>query len=388
MATQSKNSRAAALYIHIPFCAKRCDYCDFYTVANQEHVIPSYLAALQKEIAQYAEIPHWQNQNFSTIYFGGGTPSLLSPQQVQHIIEILKNAFTFAHDTEVTFEVNPGSTTRENMQGYVEAGVNRISIGAQSFLPDELQQLDRLHSVDETITTVESARVAGIDNLSIDLIFALPRQRPSRWRYSLERAIALQPEHISAYNLTIEQGTPLQKSVAAGKVHPMSEWRQRLFYDHTIGFLEQHGYSHYEVSNYSKPGFESRHNSKYWDGSFYLGLGASAHSFDGARRFWNVRSFAQYIKKLQNAQLPIAGEEILTQPQREFETIMLGLRQKSGLDVQDFEHIFQIDFQRKYHKQLAKLTMQNPPLLNWENSRLALTREGWLLCDAVCAEFA
>ncbi|KAA3619280.1 MAG: coproporphyrinogen III oxidase family protein [Calditrichaeota bacterium] len=385
---RERPSKTAALYLHIPFCAKRCNYCDFYTVAEQEKHIPAYLDALVQEIEIYGKSELWVEQSFSTIYFGGGTPSLLAPDQVERILSTLRNNFHFTQNPEITFEVNPGTTAEKKLQDYADTGINRLSIGVQSFRADELKKLDRLHSVEEAENTVARARKAGIQNLSIDLMFALSGQKPSNWRYSLERAIAMKPEHISAYNLTIENGTPLHQAVKAGIVKPVSELRQRIFYSHTIEYLERHGYKHYEVSNYALPNFESRHNSKYWDGSLYLGLGASAHSFDGDRRFWNVKSFSQYIKNLQDGDLPIIGEENLSPTEKQFEMILLGLRQSRGVSIDDFENRFAIDFREKFQPQLKKLLSQKPPLAKLTNGSLTLTREGWLLCDAVCAEFA
>lgn len=387
-ARSHRDRRPAALYLHIPFCVKRCNYCDFFTVAQQEKLIPGYLDALQREMAIYAADTPWHDLQFSTIYFGGGTPSLLSPEQVNWLLSQLHSHFQFTDNPEITFEVNPGTVTIENTRGYVAAGINRLSIGVQSFQPDELKQLDRLHNLEDVAKTVRSARSAGIKNLSIDLMFALSGQKPSAWRDSLTKAVALKPQHISAYNLTIENGTPLHKSVLAGKVKPVSELRQRIFYNYTIDFLENNGYNHYEVSNYALAGFESRHNSMYWDGSQYLGLGAAAHSFTGDRRFWNVRSISQYIESFNAGKLPVIETEMLTQAERQFEMIFLGLRQSCGLDLRQFELLFKIRFLEKYNRQVEKLLSYSPPLIQLENDVIRLTREGWLLCDSVCAEFA
>ncbi len=382
------NTKTAALYLHIPFCVKRCNYCDFFTVAQQEKLIPDYLRAVLREVKSYAVVEPWRDEIFSTIYFGGGTPSLLSPPQVGEILTALRQSFQFSQQPEVTFEVNPGTVTSGKLPAYAAAGINRISIGVQSFWPHELQQLDRLHTLREIEATVAAVRRSGIGNLSIDLMFALTGQKPSRWRHSLERAVTLKPQHISAYSLTIENGTPLHKMVQAGKAKPVSELRQRIFYNFTIEFLEENGYEHYEVSNYALPGFESRHNSKYWDGSRYLGLGAAAHSFDGRRRFSNVRSIPQYIDRLDNGKLPVFSEELLTTAVRQFEMIFLALRHSCGLDVNEFEARFGLRFQEKFQPQIDKLLAHQPPLIKFEDSRMRLTREGWLMCDSVCAEFA
>ena len=380
-------TNSAALYLHIPFCVKRCNYCDFFTVAGQENLIPQYIGALLREAEIYSAQKAWQSQHFSTIYFGGGTPSLLAPDQVRQILDRLQELFQFSCDPEITFEVNPGTVTDENLQGYAASGINRLSSVVQSFLDDELRQLERRHTFQEAEGTHSSDRPDGLTHICTNLMFALSGQRPSTWRRSLERAIALKPKHISAYGLTIENGTPLHRAVLAGRVKPMSELRQRIFYNYNIGYLEQHGYQHYEVSNYALPGYQSRHNTKYWDGSPYLGLGAAAHSFDRQRRFSNVRSISKYVDSLNGSKLPISAEENLTADTRQFEMIFLALRKSEGLQLQQFQHRFGINFLEKFQAQVDKLTTHIPPLIQCEKDRIYLTREGWLMCDSVCAEF-
>ncbi|MFQ5630373.1 MAG: radical SAM family heme chaperone HemW [bacterium] len=379
--------QTSALYIHIPFCEKRCSYCDFYTVANRNEAIPEYIAALQTEMALYAKNDFWQAQRVSTIYFGGGTPSLLKPEQIKSLLATAHRLFTIERDVEVTLEANPGTVDEAMLMGYYQAGVNRLSLGVQSFWDDELRQVDRLHNATDIYETVHLARKTGFCNLSIDLIFALPGQRPSRWRHNLEQAVALAPEHISAYNLTIEDGTPLFRLLKAGKVRQLSEWKARCVFNFTIDYLQSHGYEQYEVSNYAKPGFSSQHNYKYWDGSPYLGLGASAHSFDGKRRFWNIDNYVHYIRKLQNCLQAVSGEEILTESQKRFETIFLGLRRISGLDLLQYYQAFGRNFLDEFRAQIDRLTGHAPPLIEMENNHLHLTRNGLLLCDTVCAAF-
>lgn len=380
-------AQTAALYLHIPFCEQRCRYCDFYTVAKREQAIPQYLDALLAEIALFAEQPFWQQQKYATIFMGGGTPSLLGIAQVDALLQALRAHFCVTDDAEITMEANPGTVSRETLAGYRRAGVNRLSLGVQTFWEDELQQVDRLHSVRDIYETVAHAQAAGFHNLSIDLIFALPGQRPHRWRHNLEQAVQLAPEHISAYNLTIEEGTPLFKMLKSGELRQLSEWQARTVYNFTIDYLAANGYAQYEVSNFARPGFHSRHNSKYWDGSAYLGLGASAHSFDGQRRFSNVGNYVHYIRKLENRQLPCAFEEMLTPAQRQFEMIFLGLRRSEGLDLSAYSATFQRNFMADYGRQLEKMMSGGRALLQLENGHLRLTREGLLLCDAVCAEF-
>lgn len=387
MTLRNATSPTAALYVHVPFCEKRCSYCDFYTVAGRRAAIPAYIEALLRELTLYARRAPWRNLRIDTVYFGGGTPSLLSAEQIHRILARVRADFSLKETPEITLEANPGTTGMAALQGYAQAGVNRLSIGVQSFHAEDLQMLDRLHTVEQVYAAIHDACAAGFENISIDLMFALPGQRPRVWKDNLARAVDLPVQHISAYNLTIEPGTPIAASIQKGRVRPHSEWRERALYEFTIYFLEQHGFMQYEVSNYARSGFCSRHNMKYWDGSPYLGLGASAHSFDGRRRFWNVSNYVRYAAVLQRGRLPVAGEEILTPEQRQAEMIYLGLRMREGLDLHDFSQRFQLDFREKFASQLDRLAAHDPALIQINDERLQLTHEGWLLCDAVCAEF-
>jgi len=374
----------AALYIHIPFCEKRCVYCDFYTVAGVASRIPDYVAALKKEIALRAVESFWQRQRFATIFFGGGTPSLLSPPQIAEILDAVFNAFQFEQHPEITIEANPGTLTSEQLARYRSARINRLSLGVQSLHADELARLDRIHSPQQAIDAVIMARHAGFENINMDFIFALPQQTIPRWQESLEQALELQPTHISAYNLTIEPGTPLDVKIRKGETQPLSEEEERAFYQFTIDFLERHGYRQYEISNFAQPNFEAKHNIKYWDGSVYLGLGASAHSFDGKRRFWNVANLRKYLEALAAARLPEDGEEQLTKAQRMFETAFLGLRQRQGVDRAAFAKKFRRSFDETFNGVAQEL--EKGGLLIRRDDSLQLTREGLFLCDAICSK--
>ena len=374
----------AALYIHIPFCEKRCVYCDFYTVAGVSSRIPDYVAALKKEIGLRAAEPFWQRQRFATIFFGGGTPSLLSPQQIAEILDTVFGAFQFEQHPEITIEANPGTLTSEQLARYRSTGVNRLSLGVQSLHADELERLDRIHSPQQAIDAVMMARHAGFENINMDFIFALPQQTIPRWQASLEQAFELQPTHISAYNLTIEHGTPLDVKIRKGEMEPLSEEEERAFYQFTIDFLESHGYRQYEISNFAKPGFEAKHNIKYWDGSVYLGLGASAHSFDGKRRFWNVANLRKYLEALTAARLPEDSAEQLSKSQQMFETAFLGLRQRHGVDLAAFAKKFRQSFDATFNGLVPEL--EKGGLLIRRDERLQLTPEGLFLCDEICAK--
>lgn len=374
----------AALYLHIPFCEKRCVYCDFYTVAGLESRIPDYLATLKKEIVLRAAEPFWQRQRFATIFFGGGTPSLLAPQQIGEILDTVFGVFQFEQHPEITIEANPGTITSEQLARYRSTGVNRLSFGVQSLHADELQRLDRIHSPQQAIDAVIMARHAGFANVNMDFIFALPQQTIPRWQESLAQALELQPTHISAYNLTVEPGTPLDVKIRKGEMQPLSEEEERAFYQFTIDFLEGHGYRQYEISNFAKPSFEARHNIKYWDGSVYLGLGASAHSFDGKRRFWNVANLRKYLEALTAGRLPEDNAEQLTKTQQMFEAAFLGLRQRHGVDLAAFAKKFRQPFEATFNGLVPEL--EKGGLLIRRDERLQLTREGLFLCDEICAK--
>ncbi|RIK65536.1 coproporphyrinogen III oxidase [candidate division KSB1 bacterium] len=311
----------AGLYIHIPFCEKRCLYCDFYTIAGSRNRIPDYIAALQREIALRAAEKFWQRQKFATIFFGGGTPSLLSSQQIATILDCCFAHFKFNEVLEVTLEANPGTIDGKQMANYRAVGINRLSLGVQSFEANELKLLDRVHSPQQARLAAQHARYAGFENLNLDFMFALPSQTRRRWQRTLQRAVALNPDHISAYNLT-------------------------------------HGYRHYEISNFAKPGYEAQHNIKYWDGSAYLGLGASAHSFDGKRRFWNVANLRKYLDRLAENQLPEDGSEELTRQQRMFEFAFLGLRQRRGIPLAEFARKFKQPFEQVFNGEIVKMEAQ------------------------------
>ncbi|MGH7492495.1 MAG: radical SAM family heme chaperone HemW [bacterium] len=376
----------AALYIHIPFCEKRCRYCDFYTIAGVEGRIPDYIAALKKEVQLRAADAFWHEQRFETIFFGGGTPSLLSPAQISEILRHCFANFQFLPEVEITLETNPGTVTAERLAQYRSIGVNRLSLGVQSFDAGELKMLERIHSPEEAIAAAAAARHAGFENFNLDFMFALPNQTRDLWQATLEQAMKLAPPHLSAYNLTIEAGTPLDFAIRHGELAPLDEEAEREFYAFTIDFLRNHGYHHYEISNFAQPGHEAKHNLKYWDGSFYLGLGASAHAYDGRRRFWNVANLRKYLEASRHNLLAEEGEEELTRSQHMFEFAFLGLRQSHGIDLPAFNERFHQPFEEAF-KGVTK-ELEKVGLLVRARDRLCLSREGLFLCDEICAKLA
>ena len=373
----------AALYIHIPFCEKRCIYCDFYTVAGQRNRIPDYLQALSREAELRSAESFWKSRKFSTIFFGGGTPSLLSPQQISEILDIAYSSFDFGDQVEITLEANPGTISPKRLADYRRAGINRLSLGIQSFDADELKMLDRIHSPEEAISCALAGRQVGFENLSFDFIFALPGQTLRKWEATLQQAVELNPNHISAYNLIVETGTPLDHQIRKGKINPLSENEEREFYEFTIDFLEAHGYRQYEISNFAQPEHEARHNIKYWDGSAYLGLGASAHSYDGKRRFWNVANLRKYLEALNANRLPEENYEKLSREQKMYETVFLGLRQNRGVHLKSFRKKFRVAFDQVFNGKMTEL--ERAGFVVRDDSYVKLSREGIFMCDEICA---
>lgn len=377
------------LYLHVPFCEHKCIYCDFYSIAPREsgdqHValIERFENSLFREIEMRGNDPVFQSR-FDTVFFGGGTPSLLAPSNISHILRALSEKFPIDANVEVTLETNPGTVDAEKLHAFRDSGVNRLSIGVQSFHDDDLRFLSRIHSSEQASTCVRNAYEAGFENVSVDLIFSLPSQTLERWKINLERAVALQLPHLSCYSLIVEPNTPLSRMVKAGQVAPLSQEADAEMYEFTIGFLGDHGYEHYEVSNFSKPGFRSIHNGNYWNHGEYLSFGPSAHSFWGTKRWWNISNVTRYADLLERGILPLAGEESLTQTQMRDEAIFLGLR-SGGIDVAGFRRRFKEDLFWKHKDMIDQLLASN--LAVREGDHFRLTSRGYSLCDDICSSF-
>ncbi|MBM2840449.1 MAG: Heme chaperone HemW [Bacteroidetes bacterium] len=372
-----------SLYLHIPFCEKKCLYCDFYSIENFSPM-EDFLKAMHREIDMYAS--YGRDVTFETIFLGGGTPSLLDPSQMESILSLLHSVFSIEEGAEITVETNPGTVTGEKLRAYRSLGVNRLSIGVQSFHNDELRFLSRIHDRDEAVRCVDMARSAGFENLNIDLIFSLPGQTLARWEDNLTQAVALNTEHISAYSLIVEDNTPLARLVNAKQVSPNPIETEADMYEFTMAFLESWGYEHYEVSNYAKPGFRSRHNYNYWNHQNYLGFGPSAHSFwkqPGAphgRRWWNIANLSHYCERLLRNTLPLISEEFVRAKELMNERVFLGLR-SDGLDLNQFETDFGVALSRNHGPAIQHLIDAEYAAL--EDSCLRLTPKGFLLCDEI-----
>ncbi len=373
----------ASLYLHIPYCEKKCIYCDFYSIENMNSM-EQFLAALEKEIRMYAE-RFSQSDAFDTIFFGGGTPSLLPPSTMGRILMALHSNYQIRSDAEITVETNPGTADIEKLRGYRSLGVNRLSIGIQSFHPHELAFLSRIHTSEEAVQCVENAHLAGFENISVDLIFSLPNQTLELWNENLRRAIALEPKHISAYSLIVEEHTPLFMMVQNKMVSPLPENLDAEIYESTIGMMAEQGYQQYEISNYAKPGYECHHNKNYWNHSNYLSFGPSAHSFwkecpTRGNRWWNVRSIAQYCESIGKDEFPVAGSEVVDKEKMFSEAIFLGLR-TGELNVAMLQQLYGVDMLTTHGEKLKSFS--DDDLLSIKDRHITLTRKGFLVCDAI-----
>jgi len=361
----------AGIYLHFPFCLSKCSYCDFYSIVYSEKLVSSYIQALRNEIQLYSDF-FPKNKKIDTIYLGGGTPSLLKLERVKNIFNQIYHTFYISEVCEITIEVNPGNVSLDNLSGYENIGINRISIGAQSFIEDELNMMGRIHTVKDIKKICYEVQRYGIQNFGIDLIFGLPGQNITFWEYNLSNSLSLKPKHISTYALTWSSKTPLGRKIINGELSsPQEKIISEMFLAaHKI--LTKKGYEHYEISNYALPEYRCKHNEGYWSGKPYLGLGPSAHSFTGKKRYWNIRNVNDYISRLSRSVLPIQGEEVLTPDQKRIENIAIGLRMKEGIDIEENS----IDLNRI--EDFIKKGLVIP-----RGNKIALTPKGMLFTDEV-----
>ncbi len=365
------------LYIHIPFCLRKCGYCGFYSVTDRT-LIPDFLAALRREMGLHRD----PGREFDTVYICGGTPSVLPPDDLARLIDNLRAAFTITPTAEITVEVNPGDIDREYLRRMREAGVNRITIGCQSFDDTVLAFLGRRHTARQACKAVEMSREAGFENVGIDLICGIPGQPVAGWRETLAAAIALQPVHLSCYQLTVEEGTPFARLCQSGEITLPDDAIQADLFFATSRILEENGFIQYEVSNFARRcEAESRHNKKYWDHSPYLGLGPAAHSFDGRRRSWKIRSVEAYLGELAAGRLPVAASELLTPDQLRMEALFLGFRTKRGVNLGDFRRQFSQDLLVEKAKILKRLGEEG--LVEIRDGFLRPTHAGMAVADSL-----
>ena len=371
----------SALYLHIPFCEHKCIYCDFYSIITSDNIVP-FLNAIQKEVAYYSNI-YSEGRRFSSIFFGGGTPSLLEPKQIQIIIQSLKNNFDVDSDAEITLETNPGTVDVKKLKELNQIGIHRLSIGIQSFHEDDLKFLTRIHNSKTAIETTYNAAEAGFGNINIDLIFNLPGQTKELRLQNLEQAVKLPVTHISAYSLILERGTILNKMVLDGKVEIRDEDYDAELYELTIDFLVQHGFAQYEVSNFAKPGYERRHNNAYWHYHDYLSFGPSAHSFADDKRWWNFSSLKKYIFEIEKNHQAKANIEEISKEQKFDEYVMLALR-SSGIKIAELKFFFGDKWLKEKNDYIKILADEN--YLTFDSEKVKLTKRGYAVCDEILAK--
>ena len=371
--------REIGVYIHIPFCMQKCLYCDFVSFANKQDLQKEYIKALNKEIN------NWKSKNkefvVKTIYIGGGTPSFIDSSD---IIEVLKN---FEKIPSVTIELNPGTVTKQKLIDYKNVGINRLSIGLQSTSNRLLKQIGRIHDYNKFLETYNLAREVGFNNINVDLMIGLPNQNIKDIKESLEKVCILNPEHISVYSLIVEENTPIHKLIERGKLQLPEEETERQMYWYVKNFLELKGYKHYEISNFAKPGFESKHNMDCWKQKEYIGFGAAAHSYIDNKRFCNTSNIEEYILNCQDNEFEnnIEIQEIQNQEDKMREYMILGLRKIDGVSIQEFEKVFNQNPIMLFKNELQKLYQQK--LIVIDGDIIKLSNKGLDFANLVWEEF-
>ena len=372
----------AGLYIHIPFCSSRCSYCDFATGIYQSELVKRYVRALVAEI----ESSPLRGARVDTVYFGGGTPSLLEPAQLRRILQAARDCFAIDEAAEITLEINPGSATFDRLRELRELGINRASFGAQTFDDRELAKLGRSHTAADARRTFHDLRAAGFTNVSFDLIAGLPGQTLAGWERNVNEALALAPEHLSFYLLEVHSGTPLAQHIERGIQPVPDEDLAAVMYESMLERAVAAGYEHYEISNLCLSGFQSRHNTKYWTGEPYFGFGCSAHSYDGVSRRWsNQRDVLEYVRLVEEGLEPLVEEHELTPQDLRSEALFLGLRLMRGVDLRQYREVFGVDPAAKHEKELERFKAAG--LIEQDEDRLKLTRNGALLSNEVFSTF-
>ncbi len=375
------------IYIHIPFCAKKCYYCDFVSYPNMKEKQKEYVEALKNEIKSY----DLQNYNVTTIYIGGGTPSYIESKYIVEILENLKSKLkaTKFENMEITIEVNPGTVTKEKLLDYKKAGINRLSIGLQSANDRLLEQIGRIHKYQDFLQTYNLARNVGFENINVDLMLGLLNQSIEDLKESIENVIDLQPEHISIYSLIVEEGTKLYKQIETGELQLSEEELEREMYWYTKSKLELAGYKHYEISNYAKPKRESKHNSNCWEQKQYIGIGAAAHSYLNNVRYCNVSNLEEYISNMAKSEADFEDKYIVNERQnledRKNEFMLLGLRKIDGVSISKFKEKYVENPIFKYRDSLEKLV--NDGLVQIDGDVIRLTNKGLDLANIVWEEF-
>lgn len=370
------------LYIHIPFCRQKCNYCDFYSRPYSDKKKDRFLAALTEEIILYGEL--LSTEELKTIYFGGGTPSLLSPADIKDLLDLISDEFPVNFPSEITLEANPVCLFPERIQNYSQAGVTRLSLGIQSFSDQDLNLLGRLHSADEAEQTIMEVR-KYFNNFNLDFIFAIPNQTRDVWKNNLAKALSYNPPHLSLYNLELPTGTLLNELLENDELHPVEEELDAEMFNMARKILTENGYEHYEISSFCRPGYRSEHNQIYWRYKPYLGLGPGGHGFIGGVRYENRADLEMYSENLAKRDFPISSYNILSEKDQMAEMIFLGLRLLAGVKFREFKQQFGCELRKVYRKEISRLQEQG--LLEIRQKKICLTERGLLLANRVFMEF-
>lgn len=375
----------AGIYIHIPFCKSKCAYCNFFSVVTgKQHI--DFLDALKKEIL--IRKSYLNNEKINTIYFGGGTPSLLKPGEIQSVLDVLYKNFNISEDPEITLEANPDTVSKELLKDFNIVGINRLSVGIQSFFDDDLQYLNRRHDSKHALQVLDWANEVGFQEVTMDLIYGIPTLTEEKWAANLDIFFSKGINHLSAYALTIEPKTALGQRISKGAAAPVDEDATIRHYEMLVERAEDEGFEHYEISNFARPGHHSRHNRSYWDGVKYLGLGPSAHSFDGTSRQWNIANVTEYCKLVNefpnSLQMNWFEKEILSLDDRYNEYVMTSLRTCWGCDIVKIREDFGERYQKYFERNIAPYL--NDGRLVKHGNNYILTKSGMLFADGIAAE--
>ena len=375
------DSKTIGLYLHIPFCYERCNYCAFYSELYERNMFNAFLDALMAEINLRSD--ETKESVVDSVFIGGGTPSLLSGNDIEKIIKCIKGNFTLSHSSEITVESNPESLTKEFASAALNYGVNRISIGVQSLSDEELKTLGRIHTSQDALRAINVAREFGFENIGIDLIFGIPGQTLERWMETLKNIVQSGVKHISTYSLTYEEGTKLSRSIEEKKIIPPCDEVVSRMYLYSKDYLESMEFTHYEISNFALPGFQCRSHLNTWNGGVYMGFGPSAHSFDGSKRSWNASDLKVYMEALNKGNIPLGGSERLNDRDKVLEKILLGFRQvPTGVPVRVLKELSEEDLDVFISEGLLEIYEQN-----CKEPHARLTREGLLLADSIIEAF-
>jgi oxygen-independent coproporphyrinogen III oxidase len=372
--------KEVGLYIHIPFCKQKCSYCDFNSYVCDEDKVQSYIDALIKEIKMYNKQAQFK---FKTVFFGGGTPTFIHYKHIEAVMDEIKPYIV--EDAEVSMECNPGTVNLESLKEYKKMGINRLSIGLQAWQPELQKALGRIHNTEQFLTNLEQAREAGFENISADLMFALPGQSLEMWLETVERVASLGLKHISCYSLKVEEGTPFYNLYQRNELKLPEEELDREMYHSGIDLLNKKGLKQYEISNFAVPGYECKHNLIYWENKEYLGVGAGSHSKLDGVRFNNFKSIGAYIEQINNKTIPIEEKNIITVEEDMWETIILFLRLNKGLDIHYFNNKYKVDFMDKYTTAINKIVKNK--LAEIVDNHLVLTALGMDISNSVFIEF-